>query len=75
MVNNLKHCLMLLQDNEDSIKKEAEAILLKLCNNILNNPQELKYRKLKLSNAIVSTKLLPAAGAIECLFEVGFIEV
>ncbi|OXU22370.1 hypothetical protein TSAR_007728 [Trichomalopsis sarcophagae] len=74
MAGNFKHCLTLLQENQEDVKKEAHQILLKLCNNILKHPQDLKYRKIKIDNPVVSSKLLPAAGAIECLFEAGFVE-
>ncbi|XP_014232261.1 peptide-N(4)-(N-acetyl-beta-glucosaminyl)asparagine amidase [Trichogramma pretiosum] len=74
MANNLKHCVLLLHDNEEPVKQEAVKVLLKMCNNIIKNPKDSKYRKIFLSNAVVSKKLLPANGAIECLFEAGFIE-
>lgn len=75
MSGNLKYCISLLQDNEESIRKEAQQVLVKLCTNIMKNPKEPRYRRIKLENAAISTKLLPALGAIECLFEAGFIEV
>ena len=75
MTENLEHCVKLLQDNEEKVRIEAQQMLLKICNNIMKYPQEQRYRKLYLSNAVVSSKLLPAAGAIVCLFEAGFIEV
>ena len=71
----MKRCIALLQENEDSLKKDVVQILLKICNNILSKPEELRYRKLKISNFIITNKLLPAVGAIECLFEAGFVEV
>ncbi|KAJ8678850.1 hypothetical protein QAD02_014637 [Eretmocerus hayati] len=74
MTQNFEHCIKLLRDNEESVREEAERIIIKLCNNILRNPEELKYRKIKLSNPLVISKLLPAAGAIESLFEAGFVE-
>lgn len=75
MAGNLKHCIKLLDDNEESVRKEAQQLLLRLCKNILQHPEESRYRKIQLANALVSTKLLPTAGAIECLFEAGFTEV
>ena len=60
-------------NNEDFI--QAVVILLKFANNILKDPKNEKYRKIRVGNAVVSEKLLPVAGAIECLFEMGFTEV
>lgn len=75
MSGNLKHCVKLLKENEESIQREARNILSKLCNNILKYPTNARYRRVRLSNPIVASKLLPASGAIECLFEAGFVEV
>ncbi|KAL5004691.1 hypothetical protein ScPMuIL_018147 [Solemya velum] len=52
----------------------AAEILLKLANNILNSPTNPKYRKLRLANETVQNKLLPVSGAMECLFDMGFVE-
>lgn len=75
MAGNFKHCIELLESNEKSVKREACFALTKLCENILKHPTIEKYRKVRLTNPIVMSKLLPASGAIECLFEAGFIEV
>ena len=53
----------------------AVEILLKFANNIIRDPKNEKYRKIRVGNAIVAEKLLPVSGAIECLFEMGFTEV
>lgn len=74
MAGNFKHCIELLESNEKSVKREACFALTKLCENILKHPTIEKYRKVRLTNPIVMSKLLPASGAIECLFEAGFIE-
>ncbi len=39
------------------------------------NPNEDKYRSIRVGNPTFSTKLLPVKGAVECLFEMGFEEV
>lgn len=39
------------------------------------NPNEDKYRSIRIGNPTFSTKLLPIKGAVECLFEMGFEEV
>ena len=63
--------------NENSVADflKASDILLKFASNVLNNPNEPKYRKIRLSNPVVETKLLPVSGALQCLFEMGFQEV
>ncbi|RXN34451.1 peptide-N(4)-(N-acetyl-beta-glucosaminyl)asparagine amidase [Labeo rohita] len=38
------------------------------------NPNEDKYRSIRIGNPTFSTKLLPVKGAVECLFEMGFEE-
>ncbi|XP_066530693.1 peptide-N(4)-(N-acetyl-beta-glucosaminyl)asparagine amidase isoform X2 [Hoplias malabaricus] len=38
------------------------------------NPNEEKYRSIRIGNPTFSTKLLPIRGAVECLFEMGFEE-
>ena len=65
----------MLFENPANEALSAAEVLLKVANNILNNPENPKYRTLKVGNAIVSTKLLPVSGAMECLFEMGFEEV
>ena len=69
------NCVKLLFDNPADEALSAADVLLKIANNILNNPDNQKYRTLKVANAIVSSKLLPVSGAMECLFEMGFEEV
>ena len=63
--------------NENSVVDflQASDILLKFAGNVLNKPDEQKFRKIRLSNPVVENKLLPVSGALECLFEMGFEEV
>jgi peptide-N4-(N-acetyl-beta-glucosaminyl)asparagine amidase len=75
MSNNLKCCLTILEGNEEYVRKEAKQVLLNVCNNILLYPEESNYRMILLADDLVTNKLLPAAGAIECLVEAGFIKV
>ena len=65
----------LVEDNPQELFLEAARILLKFADNVINNPNEPKYRKIRLGNPMVENKLLPVSGALECLFEMGFIEV
>ncbi|KAL0593296.1 Peptide-N-asparagine amidase [Plecturocebus cupreus] len=39
------------------------------------NPDDEKYRSIRIGNTTFSTRLLPVRGAVECLFEMGFEEV
>uniref|UniRef100_A0A8C9UPJ6 Peptide-N(4)-(N-acetyl-beta-glucosaminyl)asparagine amidase n=1 Tax=Spermophilus dauricus TaxID=99837 RepID=A0A8C9UPJ6_SPEDA len=38
------------------------------------NPNDEKYRSIRIGNTAFSTRLLPVRGAVECLFEMGFEE-
>ncbi|OWF52816.1 peptide-N(4)-(N-acetyl-beta-glucosaminyl)asparagine amidase-like [Mizuhopecten yessoensis] len=64
----------LITDNGKEDFLTASDILLKFADNIINHPNDPKYRKIRLSNPTVENKLLPVSGALECLFEMGFIE-
>ncbi|XP_069137511.1 peptide-N(4)-(N-acetyl-beta-glucosaminyl)asparagine amidase-like [Argopecten irradians] len=64
----------LIADNGKEDFLTASEILLKFADNIINHPNEPKYRKIRLANPIIENKLLPVSGALECLFEMGFIE-
>ena len=57
------------------MKKEAAEILIKLLGNVIKDPQNLKFRSIRLSNPKIESKLLAAQGAFEILFSVGFEEV
>ena len=64
----------LLRENTEEVKKEAGDILVKLLSNIVAEPNNTKYRQVKLANKKIEEKLLPASGAFEILFSVGFEE-
>lgn len=64
----------LLNDNSSVVKKEACDILIKLFTNIIKDPDNIKYRQIKLSNPKIEEKLLGAVGGFEVLFSVGFEE-
>lgn len=42
---------------------------------LIRNPNDEKYRSIRIGNTAFSTRLLPVRGAVECLFEMGFEEV
>ena len=64
----------LLRENTEQVKRDAGDILVKLLSNIVAAPNDMKYRQIKLANKTIEEKLLPASGAFEILFSVGFEE-
>jgi peptide-N4-(N-acetyl-beta-glucosaminyl)asparagine amidase len=63
-----------LMANDPRVFQHAVKLLIRCAENILNHPVESKFRSLSVANSKVQQYLLPAYGAIECLFEMGFIE-
>ena len=63
-----------LSDNDHKSFQDAKEILLKLINNILRDPQNVKFRRIRLSNPKVESMLLNANGAFDILFSIGFEE-
>lgn len=63
-----------LEENPKEIFIKVTSILMKLVENVLKNPTEPKYRKIRLENATISKFVLPSVGGMECLFDMGFIE-
>lgn len=74
MDEHLHRCVDMLNTNEVSVRDNARYLLLKFCEKILHSPEEGKYRKIYLDDPDVLGKLLPASGAMECLFEIGFVK-
>ncbi|XP_069675697.1 peptide-N(4)-(N-acetyl-beta-glucosaminyl)asparagine amidase isoform X2 [Periplaneta americana] len=67
-------CVLALEENPKEVYLETTSLLLKLVDNIINNPTNPKYRSIRLDNPTVVNKLLSAVGAMECLFQMGFEE-
>ncbi|XP_035038415.2 peptide-N(4)-(N-acetyl-beta-glucosaminyl)asparagine amidase [Hippoglossus stenolepis] len=63
-----------LCENSNEVFLDVAKLLLTYADNILRNPNEEKYRSIRIGNPTFSTKLLPVKGAVECLFEMGFEE-
>ncbi|KAG7325754.1 hypothetical protein KOW79_010679 [Hemibagrus wyckioides] len=63
-----------LCENPTEVFLDVSRLLLTYADNILRNPNEEKYRSIRIGNPTFSTKLLPIKGAVECLFEMGFEE-
>ena len=51
----------MLADNSDTVMNDAKDILVKLLGNVLNDPNNTKYRAVKLTNKTIEEKLLPPA--------------
>lgn len=54
---------------------DAVTILLKILDNILREPNNAKYRTIRLENKIVKEKLLALVGMRALLKQIGFVEV
>lgn len=67
-------CFVDFMTNKDEVFLSTGSILVKFANNVLKDPSNTKYRKIRLGNEIFMTKLLPVHGAVECLFGMGFQE-
>ncbi|XP_072139264.1 peptide-N(4)-(N-acetyl-beta-glucosaminyl)asparagine amidase [Mobula birostris] len=63
-----------LSENPEALFLDASELLLRYADNILRNPNEDKYKSIKIENQTFSNRLLPVKGAVECLFEMGFEE-
>ncbi|KAK3866513.1 hypothetical protein Pcinc_027958 [Petrolisthes cinctipes] len=67
-------CVESLLDNDPQVMEEAVNLLLKIADNILKEPENKKYRQVSLKNKQVNRFLIPAVGALEVLFLMGFQE-
>lgn len=66
--------VLALCENTTEVFLDVSKLLITYADNILRNPNEEKYRSIRIGNPTFSTKLLPVKGAVECLFEMGFEE-
>ncbi|KAE9332313.1 hypothetical protein PF008_g15010 [Phytophthora fragariae] len=62
--------VLLRQDPARAIA--AAETLVKMLTNVVKNPQEEKFRKIRLSNAAIQAKLVAVPGAVDILAEAGF---
>lgn len=65
--------VLLRQDPPRAIT--AAETLIKMLTNVVKNPQEEKFRKVRLSNAAIQSKLVAVPGATDILLEAGFTAV
>lgn len=47
-------------------------ILLKLLDNVIRDPNNAKFRSIRLENRTIAEKLLAVPGMMECLLGIGF---
>lgn len=70
----LTSCLIIHNCNiRDKIEPCVET-LIRYVENIINHPDEEKYRKIRMSNRIFTEKVEPVEGAFDFLLSIGFIE-
>ncbi|KAG5346346.1 NGLY1 amidase, partial [Acromyrmex charruanus] len=74
MDESLERCVKSLEENTEDVRDEARRALLSICRNVLRSPNNCRSRELRLDDEVVVEKLLPAIGALECLFDVGYVE-
>ena len=75
MIGRSFPCFEALRKNDDAVFKDTATLILRYANNILRDPENLKYRQVRLANAIFMEKLLPVDGAVDIFFAMGFEEV
>jgi len=63
-----------IKSNNVDIRFRVVNVLLKLLNDIINHPNQPKFRRLYLNGDVIQNDLLPFSGAMEFLFEIGFID-
>jgi peptide-N4-(N-acetyl-beta-glucosaminyl)asparagine amidase len=64
-----------LLSNSQEVFLSASDILLKFAKNVLENPENERFRKIRIGNKHIQSNVLPVAGGMQCLFEMGFEEV
>ncbi|XP_045625192.2 peptide-N(4)-(N-acetyl-beta-glucosaminyl)asparagine amidase isoform X1 [Procambarus clarkii] len=73
-MDEMSGCVKSLLDNDEELLQAAVDTLLKIAENILKDPSNEKFRSVNLSSSVVEQKLIPAIGALEVLFLMGFEE-
>ncbi|KAF5277290.1 hypothetical protein FQA39_LY18502 [Lamprigera yunnana] len=71
--HGLTSCIMIHSCNYNKTKvHDCVEVLCKYLENIITNPDEKKYHKIRCSNAAFNDKVLPIFGSTEFLFAAGF---
>ena len=74
LVNTFDKGMEKLLMNSEEIVVNAVGLLFKILNNIMLNPMEEKYRKLKSTGVAFSSKILAIPGGPDCMRACGFVE-
>lgn len=64
-----------LESNSKNLYIDGISILIRLLDNIIREPENVKYRKIKLDNKIIKEKLLAVKGVQDVLEDIGFVQV
>lgn len=65
-------CGRMLCTNSVTSLIDLQELCHTICNNIIQNPKEVKYQHLKLSNKLLQTRLIPRKGGLEFLLALNF---
>lgn len=63
---------VLLRQCDEKTARESLGLLRKICQKIAKNPNEEKYRRLKMSNTRVQEDILVVEGALGLMVTIGF---
>lgn len=63
-----------IKSNSTDIRHGVVRVLSKIIGNIIDHPYHQKYRRINLDSDVVQNHLLPFTGAMEFLFEIGFVD-
>lgn len=72
---NYEREVLNLEDATNAKYIESVTILLKILDNVIREPQNDKYRTIRLENKIIKEKLLCLDGVRAFLEKIGFVEV
>lgn len=72
---NYEREVLNLEGDNHALYIDSVQILLRILDNVIREPQNDKYRTIRLENKIIKEKLLNLNGVRELLQKMGFIEV
>lgn len=72
---NYEREVLNLEGDNHALYIDSVQILLRILDNVIREPQNNKYRTIRLENKIIKEKLLNLNGVRELLQKMGFIEV
>lgn len=64
-----------LASNSLDARNEAIRLLIKIVDNVLKDPKNVKVRTLPKHNPLIINKIISTKGAVDCLKLMGFVEV